>query len=191
MSCVIWCLWVVDVTFYMLWFPLKLCVHVLHVMFIRLCFTCQDVGGLVGTPRFLCVSFSRPTFGVSLPWGLVRCVVFRVSHAWRDASFSMRCHFERCFTNLSLELISSPVRLEVKKLSEGVLIFWTMLWTCWCVRRNPIWAELIGMYLRIVYTRWRRRNPLWASLFIWLPRACQCLVLHCTCLCGTLSFGTR
>ena len=27
------------------------------LMFTRLCFTCQDVGGLVGTPRFLCVSF--------------------------------------------------------------------------------------------------------------------------------------
>ena len=46
---------------------MKLRVHVLRVMFIRLCFTCQDVGGLVGTPRFLCVSFSRPAFGVSFP----------------------------------------------------------------------------------------------------------------------------
>ena len=38
------------------------------------CFTCQDVGGLVGTPRFLCVSVSRPTFGFSLPGDLWMCV---------------------------------------------------------------------------------------------------------------------
>ena len=40
---------------------------------------------------------------------------FRMSHAWRDASFFDAMLFERCFTDLSFELISSPVRLEVKQ----------------------------------------------------------------------------
>ena len=38
----------------------QLCLHVVHVMFTRPCFTCQDVGGLVGTghpTNFVCQLF--------------------------------------------------------------------------------------------------------------------------------------